>query len=263
MVDFFGAKYHGRFNCFVDWSVFYYGAYEKEALKLMRDILELMDAPITLDVGANVGHHSLFASMYSKEVIAFEPYPAVAREIQEKVDVNDIQNITLCPVGLGEKDATLPFKEPDACNTGTGSFLVSGDPIPVRSLTELRVVNGDAYLSAIRVPKVDFIKIDIEGYEVYALHGLRQTLKKFRPVLLVEWSWLTRTTLKEESFTDLYPEDYVFYQHKPHTPVLHFFRKLDYDLIPLKENPSDGNILAMPIEFAERFATHLPALKRG
>src|SRR5215207_3751497 len=261
-VDFFGARYPGDFNNFLDWSVFYYGAYEKEELKLMRDILGLMNAPITLDIGANVGHHSLFASIYSKEVIAFEPYPPVARKIQEKIDVNNIRNITLCLVGLGEKDAMLPFEEPDSCNLGTGSFMVPEDPIPASSpTTELRVVNGDAYLSSIGAPKVDFIKMDIQGFEVYALRGLRQTLGESRPVIFMEWSSATQKTLREESLADLYPENYVFYQFEPHVPAFHFFRKLNYQLVPLQENPSEGNILAMPLDFVERFATHRPALK--
>jgi len=261
-VDFFGARYPGDFNNFLDWSVFYYGAYEKEELKLMRDILGLMNAPITLDIGANVGQHSLFASIYSKEVIAFEPYPPVARKIQEKIDVNNIRNITLCLVGLGEKDVMLPFEKPDSCNMGTGSFVVPDDPIPASSpTTELRVVNGDAYLSSIGAPKVDFIKMDIEGFEVYALRGLRQTLRESRPVVFMEWSSATQRTLGEGSLADLYPEDYVFYQFEPQVPVFHFFRTLNYELVPLQENPSEGNILAMPIDFVERFATHRPALK--
>jgi hypothetical protein len=53
-VDFFGARYPGDFKNFLDWSVFYYGAYEKEVLKLMRSILGLLDAPITLDIGAKI-----------------------------------------------------------------------------------------------------------------------------------------------------------------------------------------------------------------
>jgi hypothetical protein len=113
-VDFSGARYPSDFNNFLDWSAFYYGACEKEELKLMRDILGSMNAPITLDIGDNVGQHSLFASIYSKEVIAFEPYPVVASKIQEKIDVNNIRNITLCLVGLGEKDATLSYKTGDA-----------------------------------------------------------------------------------------------------------------------------------------------------
>ena len=261
-VDFFGARYPGDFNNFLDWSVYYYGAYEKEELKLMRDILRLMNAPITLDIGANVGQHSLFASIYSKEVIAFEPYPAVARKIQEKIDVNNRRNIILCLVGLGEKDATLSYKKPDSCNMGIGSFLVPNDPIPASSpTTELRVVNGDAYLSSIGAPKVDFIKMDIEGFEVYALRGLRQTLGESRPVIFMEWSSATQKTLGEGSLADLYPENYVFYQFEPHVPVFHFFRKLNYELVSLQENPSEGNILAMPIDFVERFATHRPALE--
>jgi FkbM family methyltransferase len=58
--------------------------------------------------------------------------------------------------------------------------LVPDDPIPAGSpTTELKVVNGDAYLSSIGVPRVDFIKMDIEGFEVYALRGLRQTLRLY------------------------------------------------------------------------------------
>jgi FkbM family methyltransferase len=214
--------------------------------------------------GANVGQHSLFASIYSKEVIAFEPYPAVARKIQEKIDANNIRNIILCLVGLGEKDVMLPYKEPDSCNMGTGSFLVPDDPIPASSpTTALRVVNGDSYLSSIGAPKVDFIKMDVEGFEVHALRGLRQTLRESRPVIIMEWSSVTHKTLGEGSLPDLYPEDYVFYQFEPHVPVFDFFRKLNNELVPLQENPSEGNILAMPIDFVERFATRRPALKLG
>ena len=76
--NFFGLTYRGKLNAFIDWSVFFYGAYEKEILFLMRDLVKDKQNQIFIDVGAYVGHHSLFMSKFCSEVHAFEPYDRVS-----------------------------------------------------------------------------------------------------------------------------------------------------------------------------------------
>src|SRR6478736_2951074 len=73
--SFFGRRYKGNLNTFIDWSVYYYGAYTKEELLCMQDFLAVVDQPVVVDVGANIGHHSLFASTIAARVHSFEPFP--------------------------------------------------------------------------------------------------------------------------------------------------------------------------------------------
>ena len=77
-VPFFGAKYHGNFDCYLDWLVYYYGAYGQEELRLIGDVLRTLKEPVFMDVGANIGNHTLFAAKFSKLVLAFEPFEDVA-----------------------------------------------------------------------------------------------------------------------------------------------------------------------------------------
>lgn len=108
-VDFFGARYNGNLNCFIDWTVYFYGAYEHEILCLFRDIV----SAVFFDVGANIGHHSLFMAKHCAHVHAFEPYAAVAEKLEQKIAKNNISNIVVHQVGLGLKNEKLPYFAPE------------------------------------------------------------------------------------------------------------------------------------------------------
>lgn len=96
-IDFFGKRYPGDFSIFIDWSVYYFGAYSIGELLMMRDQLADRAEPVVFDVGANIGHHSLFYSTIASHVHAFEPYGQVAKKLTEKIAVNGLENVTLHP----------------------------------------------------------------------------------------------------------------------------------------------------------------------
>ena len=60
VTDFFGLKYKGNLNSYIDWSVFFFGAYEREKLLLLRDLVNARPNPVFFDIGANVGVHLCF-----------------------------------------------------------------------------------------------------------------------------------------------------------------------------------------------------------
>ena len=70
-VDFFGRSYTGNMTNFIDWSVYYYGAFHLHELKLLgavADALRARGGPVNIfDVGANIGHHSLFLSGHADQ----------------------------------------------------------------------------------------------------------------------------------------------------------------------------------------------------
>ena len=74
-VPFYGRTYRGNLNNFIDRAVYFFGAYEREVMEYMGSLI--MSDSVVLDIGANVGHHSLFFSTKAKEVHAFEAEPTM------------------------------------------------------------------------------------------------------------------------------------------------------------------------------------------
>lgn len=202
---FFGYTYRGRMDSYIDWCVYFYGAYEPALLELIRRILEGRNG-VFLDVGANVGHHSLFASRYAT-VHAFEPFAPVRAALEEKLAMNGIKNVVVHDFGLGEKTESLPFFAPHGDNQATGSFVSGHAPTNGPDGT-LRVVRGDE----LNLARVDLIKIDVEGFEREVLVGLRETLQRLRPLVLMEWSDTTKRAIQDAGrLAALFPAEYEFF----------------------------------------------------
>lgn len=215
LVDFYGYKYHGKSDNYIDAHILYCGAYEKPELYFLRDVMQAEGGGgVFVDVGANTGQHSMFMSRYSREVHAFEPYPPVLARFREMVSSNGIQNIQVHPVGLGNQNSKLPFYEPPPDNLGTGSF----DPSfksnnQAESILELEIVVGDDEFEKLGISRVDLIKIDIEGYEKPALEGLSRTLQAQRPVVVMELTVdpeLVSSFKSEQELRSAFPERYEF-----------------------------------------------------
>lgn len=247
-MPFFGSVYRGNFDTFIDWSVYYYGAYAREELRLMADLLASMHEPVVMDIGANVGHHTLFAARKAKQVLAFEPFSEVAKKLRQKLRENSIANVTLFEFALGEKNENGVYKKPKGHNTGTGSFISSGNDNETIDL-EIRV--GDEVLEQNGTQDVHFIKIDTEGFETHVLKGLAKTLSRCRPIVFFEVSQVARGQ-PDNSLKTIFPQDYTFYLFVPNIIVLKLFRKTSYQLAATEDHWPDGNILAVPIEAMAR-----------
>ncbi len=193
--DFFGLRYRGNLGSHIDRQVYFFGAYEADELAFVRRWWGGRTGGVALDVGANVGHHTLAFSRIFGTVLAFEPNPEVFKELESAVRLNHIENARLHAFGLWDRDEILMFNVPPEDNTGMGSFK---DEIPgmegVAKLT-LPVRCGDGVLEAAGVETIDFVKIDVQGAECEALDGLAQILEKSRPLIWVEISATTRETL--------------------------------------------------------------------
>jgi FkbM family methyltransferase len=194
-VDFFGFRYRGDLNCYLDWQVYFFGAYGKAALLFLRDLLHERRGEVFVDIGANVGQHTLFMSRWARVVHAFEPWDVVRRLIEEKVARNRLSNVTVHPVALGEKHEWLPYYAPRGSNTGTGSFDKDHATDRNRLLGKLEIVNGDDYFEANGIFRIDLVKVDVEGWERFVLLGLRKTLARSKPTVYVEISASTLKTL--------------------------------------------------------------------
>jgi FkbM family methyltransferase len=187
---FFGQSYSGHMTNFIDWSVFYYGAFQLHEVRLLATIADALRAagkPVNFfDVGANIGHHTLFMSPHADHIFSFEPFSVVREEMVRKLTHARISNVTIFPVALGDHNETGAFHPPTGANQGTGTL---GSNLPENASDEtisVQVVRGDDFFAANQLPAVTLLKMDVEGYETKALSGLRETLWRDRPPIFVE-----------------------------------------------------------------------------
>lgn len=234
--------YQGEFSNFIDWSVFFHRGYERYILKLLRDISARYQAAVFLDIGANLGQHSLWMTDYSDSVHSVEPWRSMSEKIEEKKALNQIESWVIHPFALGDSDGEAEFFLPDNENLGTGS-LISSEKDTRDSIT-ITVKDASSYIPE-QIGDIDIIKIDVEGYEPEVLKGLKMVLREFRPVVVFELSESTQKTL--DSFYKLegmFPDNYLFYKIKMHS------WGRGYGLEPLGEEfkGEHSNILAVPLE---------------
>lgn len=187
-IDFFGLRYKGNIINEIDANVYFYGAFEKPMLFFLRDYLSLRPG-MFIDVGANVGNHSLFMSLHATGVHSFEPFPPVLERLTYQVQSNRLDNVKIHRVALGQNCGQVPFYPPPDKNLGNGSFLEAIAEKRGRRTTttiDLEVVMGDDYFNANDIKEFSAIKIDVEGYEMLVLLGLKRTLARVRPLVVVE-----------------------------------------------------------------------------
>lgn len=200
----FGLRYRGDLGNFVDWMVYFYGTYERGIQTLLGHAGDQAGpGAVFLDIGANIGLHSLYMSAHAQHIHAFEPWLPARTRLSAAVADNDLRLIALHPFALGEHDCELPFYEPASANLGTGSFCRGLNVNRPHGVLPVR--QGDGVLNALGLDRVDVIKIDTEGFEIEVLRGLRQSLARFNPVVVVEISPRAHGSLEDLDLAGLFP----------------------------------------------------------
>jgi FkbM family methyltransferase len=134
-------------------------------------IKRLTRSDLFLDVGANLGYYTTLLSPFVKQVVAFEPVTTSYRYCQTNVALNQRNNVELHNVGLWHREADLEMAV-DRSSLMT-AHIGSGDAVHCITLDQLDV-------------RPNVVKIDIEGAEAFALQGMRRTLERSRPVVVME-----------------------------------------------------------------------------
>lgn len=143
-----------------------------------------------VDIGANIGQTLLkFKSAApSMEYIGFEPNPACVYYLRELIKANHFEHSIVIPVGCFNANTVLELLYMGSSEINSAASMIKNyrpnnkiydkQYVPVFSFTHLQDV--------LKLQNIAIIKIDVEGSELEALQGLRETLKTQRPHLLVE-----------------------------------------------------------------------------
>ncbi|MFS0773327.1 FkbM family methyltransferase [Sphingomonas sp. 1P08PE] len=172
---------------YVDQHIFVHGIYEKRFLQLLRGRFD-QDA-IALDIGANIGNHAIYLAGTFAVIHAFEPNPTVLSRLRDNIALNGLDDdIRVHPVGLGATTEILAFRENNDGNLGASGFLKADEEVDALTrVSELQIVNADEYVGQLALPRLDFVKVDVEGWEASLFEGLSETIRRHRPVVAFEF----------------------------------------------------------------------------
>lgn len=141
-----------------------------------------------VDVGANIGEWTLQmadAVGLSGRVIAIEPIPHLAEALQKSALANNMRHVSIAAVALSEGEGQAEFSVERANTGGSRLGRYARDKDEFDTIT-VRVETLDALIARSGVGRVDFIKVDVEGFELEVLRGARATLAKHRPPMYLE-----------------------------------------------------------------------------
>lgn len=139
---------------------------------------------IIFDVGANIGETTLnFAKITQNNgyVHSFEPSKLCFGKLEHNLSLNKFNNIKFNNFGLGEVEGQY-YLQTDRLNNNGGNRI----HLESQSQPNIFVNTMDNYVTTEKINKVDFIKIDVEGFEYSVLKGGRNTIEKHLPILFIE-----------------------------------------------------------------------------
>lgn len=142
---------------------------------------------VFIDIGANIGQTSLNLSKklgtIPHTVLAFEPFPSTFNKLETNIRLNSFSSIKIFNVALGNEKKTIEMEM--SCPTNSGGYKISPKNSSFKDqLVQVNQEKLDDYYSLEDL--INFIKIDVEGYEMEVLKGAEQIIKKHKPVLVIE-----------------------------------------------------------------------------
>lgn len=165
------------------------GRYEDDYLRAafgwLGGFLKDMDRMVALDIGANIGNHSLFFARYFGEVHSFEPNPRTFELL--KFNATQTANVTPHRQGLSDADVVGTLRE-NPVNMG-GTFIeVGGQGAEPGDDNVVSLATLDTFVADYSLGRIGFIKIDTEGFEARILRGGRSVIAANNPVIMFELS---------------------------------------------------------------------------
>lgn len=167
-------------NGYLDAQIHAKGLYEPHIVKMMDE--NIQKGNVCVDIGANIGHHTILMSHFTGKdgkVHAYEPIPFLREQLSRSLATNNISNVTLHDVALSDSEGDMKLHLRKG-NIGGSSFVNGVDTEELD--VQVRTFDNQ------HIGKVNFMKIDVEGFEYHVLSGMQKTIQEYHPKIIFEWS---------------------------------------------------------------------------
>lgn len=162
-------------------TMYFEGGFEKKEIEFCRKYIK--SNSIVLDIGANIGLHSINFSKVVKEglVFSFEPSSEVFGLLLK--NVKDINNIVPVNIGISDSKTITDFY---IASDNAYSSLKDTKRKEIKKAVKVVCFPLDEFFKGLKLDNIDFIKIDVEGFEQSVIEGMQWLLEKHRPVVFCE-----------------------------------------------------------------------------
>jgi FkbM family methyltransferase len=172
--------------------------YEEHVAAAFRRFVKPGDTVV--DIGANLGFFSMLAAHLvgdQGKVFSIEPNAGNCRFIEASREHNAFRHLTLhCVAASNQNDALV-------LNSAYSNGSVSVPAKNVATLMRSQIVPGICLDDLLKLDRLDFVKIDVEGFEYRALSGFKELLGHFRPPIVSEFSPTAMPSGEAEAYLDL------------------------------------------------------------
>lgn len=169
----------------IGWKIFFFGEYETGTNEAMARYIKPDD--IVIEAGANLGSETILIARQLKggHLYSFEPNPYTFDRLKVNVNINGLKNVDVYDDALGEKDGTIHFHiyPKNFCNPGMSSKYMATKETRKIDVNQLTL---DTFVKTHHVPRVNFIKMDIQGAEMDLILGAHDTISKYKPTIFAE-----------------------------------------------------------------------------
>jgi FkbM family methyltransferase len=159
------------------------GKFEPDMVRLFDSLIKPSDT--VFDIGANIGCTSILFGNMAKMVYSFEPSPTTFHFLQKNTRAANLVNTEIVNSGLGKTAGSfeLTFSK-DNRSGGFVSNRISASE--GHQVEKIDIIKGDDFVVSNEIERVDFIKIDVEGFERDVLDGLAGILARDKPTVTLE-----------------------------------------------------------------------------
>ena len=184
-----------------DYLEYIRSGFEPEMISLFRTLAT--GSETILDIGANIGCTALFFGTLAQTVYAFEPSPSTFDFLKKNVERSGSRNIFLENIGLGDEnqESTITFSPANRSGGFVSDRTQASSDHTVETVT-IRTL--DDVVKSLNPGKVDFVKIDVEGFEGRVLQGGSHTLATQEPVVVLELNHWCLNAMQRTSIPDFF-----------------------------------------------------------
>ena len=158
------------------------GVYGELDTKIIRD--NIKEGDIVIDIGANIGYFTLiFAQLAGTtgKVFAFEPEPKNFELLQKNVKVNDYSNTINENYAVSDSNGNVSLF---LAKNGIVGHRISNFDINLNSILVKKITLDDYFTKLNLIDKINFVKIDVEGFEFGVLKGMTRIIEKSKNLKL-------------------------------------------------------------------------------
>lgn len=137
-----------------------------------------------IDIGANIGNHTIYYSKIAKEVFSIEPIKKNYTLLKNNIDINNIKNTNLFNIGISSENKIMYFIDKNISNYG--SCMLSNVFSNDCEIVNIQSLDYFIDNNRININDISLIKIDVEGMAMDVLKGSHKTLTEGDMVLFVE-----------------------------------------------------------------------------